>query len=185
MAKNWYILHTFSGHENKVMNAIERIVKSSFPSLVGEIKVPLEDIVEMRSGKKRNVKKKIFPGYILVELDLENDEHDWRKVVGSIKRINGITGFLGTEKNEKPRPISMDDARQILMKMGEIKSSDIIVPKVSFTYGETVKVIDGPFTNFSGVVEDINHEKGKVRVSVEIFGRATPIELDFLQVEKM
>lgn len=185
MSKNWYIIHTFTGHENKVLASIEKLVKVNFPSLVGDVKIPTEDVVEMRGGKKRNIKKKIFPGYILIELDLENQEIDWKQVVSSIRIINGVTGFLGTEKNEKPKPISTEDAKNILLKMGEIKSSEVIIPKVSFTYGETIKVIDGPFANFSGVVEEINQEKGKVRVSVEIFGRATPVELDFLQVEKI
>ena len=185
MSKNWYIIHTFSGYENKVLASIEKLVKANFPSLVGEVKIPTEDVVEMRGGKKRNIKKKIFPGYILIELDLENQDIDWKQVVSAIRIINGVTGFLGTEKNEKPKPISTEDAKNILLKMGEIKSSEIIIPKVSFTYGETIKVIDGPFANFSGVVEEINQEKGKVRVSVEIFGRATPVELDFLQVEKI
>jgi transcriptional antiterminator NusG len=186
MAKNWYIIHTFSGFENKVLTAIEKTVKSKFPSAVGDIKIPMEDVVEMRAGKKRNVKKKIFPGYLLIELDLEHPDYEWKQVVSKIRTINGITGFLGSDnKKEIPRPITTEDAKNILMKMGEIKSSDVIIPKVTFTYGETVKVVDGPFTNFNGVVEEINHEKGKVKVTVEIFGRATPVELDFLQVEKI
>ncbi len=185
MAKNWYIIHTFSGHENKVKNAVEKGIKAKFSSSVGDIKIPVEDVVEMRAGKKRNIKKKIFPGYVLIEMDLENPDIDWKQVVGGIRQINGVTGFLGTEKNEKPRPISNEDAKNILMKMGEIKSSDVIIPKVSFSFGETVKVVDGPFMNFNGTIEDINHEKGKIKVRVEIFGRATPVELDFLQVEKI
>lgn len=185
MAKNWYIIHTFSGHENKVLGAIEKTVKSKFPASVGDIKIPMEDVVEMRSGKKRNVKKKIFPGYLLIELDLDNEECDWKQVISKIRTINGVTGFLGSDKKEMPKPITTEDAKNILMKMGEIKTRDVVVPKVSFTYGETVKVVDGPFSNFNGTVEDINHDKGKVKVTVEIFGRATPVELDFLQVEKI
>jgi transcriptional antiterminator NusG len=185
MSKSWYIIHTFSGYENKVATAIDKTVKTKIPTCVGEIKIPMEDVVEVRSGKKRNMKKKIFPGYLLIELDLESPDHEWKSIVSPIRIINGVTGFLGSDKNEKPRAISKEDAQNILVKMGEIKTSDVIIPKVSFNYGETVKVVDGPFANFNGVVEEINHEKGKVKVTVEIFGRATPVELDFLQVEKI
>ena len=101
MSKSWYIIHTFSGYENKVATAIEKTVKTKIPACVGEIKIPMEDVVEVRSGKKRNVKKKIFPGYLLIELDLENSDHEWKSIVSPIRMINGVTGFLGSDKTEK------------------------------------------------------------------------------------
>lgn len=187
MAKNWYILHIYSGYENKVCNYIEKNLrkKEEISQFIGEIRVPTENIVEMYRGKKRQVKKKFFPGYVLVEMDLPEAPEKWKAVCGSITQIRGVTGFVGTSKNQKPSPIAMEEAKDILQRMGEIKSSDTQVPKVSFVLGETVKVCDGPFNNFNGIIEDINYEKGRVKVLVEIFGRSTPVELDFFQVESL
>ncbi len=186
MAKSWYVLHIYSGYEDKVSNFIERFLKKkTFGQHIGEVKVPTENIVEMHNGKKRQVKKKFFPGYILVEMDLPEAPEGWKEVCGSITEISGVTGFVGAGKNQKPEPISTEEAKNILQKMGEIKTPGTMVPKVSYTLGESIRVVDGPFNNFNGVVEDINFEKGKVKVRVDIFGRSTPVELDFLQVESL
>ncbi|MDH4127800.1 MAG: transcription termination/antitermination protein NusG [Spirochaetota bacterium] len=186
MAKSWYILHIYSGYENKVSAYIEKNVKKKeVGQFIGEIKVPTENIVEMHNGKKRQVKKKFFPGYILVEMDLPSPQEEWKAVCSAITQIQGVTGFVGAGKNQKPAPISTEEAKDILQRMGEIKSPETHVHRVTFSLGESIKVVDGPFTNFNGVVEDINYEKGKVKVRVEIFGRSTPVELDFFQVESL
>lgn len=187
MAKNWYILHIYSGYENKVTAFIEKnLKKKEFGAKIGEVKVPTETIVEMVGGKKKQVKKKIYPGYILIELDLPDVPEQWKEVCGALTTIQGVTGFVGVSgKNQKPEPISTDEAKEILQRMGEIKSPDSMVTKVSYSLGESVKVTEGPFQNFSGVIEDINYEKQKVKVRVEIFGRSTPVELDFMQVESI
>ncbi len=193
MGKNWYVIHIYSGYENKVETGLKKLKEQEgFQEVVGEIKVPQEDAVEMRNGKKRNVKRKFFPGYLLVELDLLDDKDAtpegkkaWREVCANINNLPGVTGFVGATKGKKPRPISNEDASAILHKMGEIKATETVIPKLEFNIGEQVKVVDGPFANFPGVIEGINSEKGKLKVKVEIFGRPTPIELDYLQVEKV
>ncbi len=186
MAKNWYILHIYSGYENKVSSYIEKnLKKKDFGHHIGDVRIPTENIVEMHNGKKRQIKKKFFPGYILIEMDLPDVPEEWKAVCGAITSIQGVTGFVGAGKNQKPSPITTDEAKDILQRMGDIKTTDTLVPKISFTLGESVRVVDGPFSNFNGVVEDINYEKGKVKVRVEIFGRSTPVELDFLQVETL
>ena len=186
MAKSWYILHIYSGQENKVSLYIEKNLKErDFGHYIGEVRVPAEDIVELHNGKKKQVKKKFFPGYVLVEMDLPDERDEWKKVCGAITQIAGVTGFVGGSANEKPTPITTEEAKNILQRMGEIKSSESMMPRVSYSLGESVKVVDGPFNNFNGVIEDINHEKGRVVVRVEIFGRSTPIELEFLQIESI
>ncbi len=186
MAKNWYVLHIYSGYENKVSSYIEKNIKpKEHGQYIGEVKVPTENVVEMANGKKRQVKKKFFPGYILIEMDLPDKGENWKQVCSQLTAIQGVTGFVGTGRNQKPAPISVDEAKNILQRMGEIKSTEAMVPKVSFALGESVKVTDGPFSNFNGVIEDINYEKGKLRVKVEIFGRSTPVEFDFFQVESL
>jgi len=186
MAKHWYILHTYSGYENKVKQGLDRLVRMGQADSVTDIKVPVENVTELRSGKKRQVKKKFFPGYIMVEMDIPEEDQSWKEVASRIKNINGVTGFLGHSRNKRPTPVSDEDMRNVLAKMGEIKTAETKgVVKISFSIGEHVKVIDGPFKTFTGVIEDINHEKGVIRVKVEIFGRATPVELNFLQVEKI
>ncbi len=186
MAKNWYVLHVYSSYENKVASYIEKNVKTKdVGKNIGDVKVPSEDLVEMHNGKKRQIKKKFFPGYILIEMDLPEHKEGWKRVCGSITQIPGVTGFVGATKNQKPSPISTEEAKNILQRMGEIKSTETMVPRVSFVPGESVKVVDGPFMNFNGIIENINYEKGKVKVRVEIFGRSTPVELDFIQVESI
>ncbi len=185
MAKGWYVVHTYSGFENKVHKHLARLIES--PRLqhhLFDAKVPAEDVVEVKDGKKKVTSRKFLPGYILVEMDLEGDA--WMEVCAAVRQIDGVTGFVGATKNRKPQPISSDEARDLLQKAGEIKSGDRpLRPKQSFVIGESVRIIDGPFDSFTGAVEEINEEKAKLRVMVGIFGRSTPVELDFIQVEKV
>lgn len=184
MAKNWYVLHTYSGYENKIERAIRALMEEGrFGQAVSDIKVPSEQVVEVRDGKKRVTNKKFLPGYVLLEMDLP--ELEWKHVLSTIRRINGVTGFVGSSPGAKPQPISQEEARSILQKTGEIKGDRNIRPKESFVEGETVRIVDGPFSTFTGTVEEVNNEKSKIRVTVGIFGRSTPVELDFLQVEKI
>lgn len=176
MALKWYIVHVYSGFENKVKAALEeRISTSNYDHLFDEVVVPTEEIVELVKGKRRTSSRKFYPGYILVRMDL-NDE-TWHIVNDTAK----VTGFLGGRN--KPAPISDDEADTILNRMeaGKLKPQ----PKFYFDEGDDIRVIDGPFTNFNGTVEEVNPEKGKIKVLVSIFGRSTPVELDFVQVTKL
>jgi transcriptional antiterminator NusG len=137
----------------------------------------------VRDGKKRVTNKKFLPGYVLMQMDLPDT--GWKAVLSEIRRINGVTGFVGSSPGSKPHPISQEEARSILQKTGEIKGDRTIKPKESFVVGEKVRIVDGPFNTFTGTVEEVNNERAKLRVMVGIFGRATPVELDFLQVEKI
>jgi transcription termination/antitermination protein NusG len=175
MAKQWYVVHTYSGYENRAKLGLEqRIRELGKEDLFGEILVPSEKIVEVVKGEKRTSSRKFFPGYILVEMEL-NDE-TWYLVKNTPK----VTGFVGGATN--PTPISAEEVAKIIGQMEE----GLVHPKPKFEFskGERVKVIDGPFSNFSGIVEDVNPDKGKLRVLVSIFGRSTPVELEFFQVEK-
>lgn len=185
MAKGWYILHTYSGYEGKIEKTIRSLIENSelSPTVVLDIKVPVEDVVEVKDGKKKFVTKKFLPGYIMIELDLP--DLGWKSTCSVIRRIQGVTGFVGTNSNERPRPISADEAKALLQKAGEIKGEKAPRMKQSFAVGEQVKVVDGPFASFTGTIEDVNLEKSKLRVMVGIFGRATPVEVDLLQVEKI
>ena len=176
MALKWYIVHVYSGFENKVKAALqERITASPHPEKFGEVLVPTEEIVELVKGKRKTSSRKFYPGYILVQLAL--DDETWHIVSDTAK----VTGFLGGRN--KPTPLSDKEAEQIINRMaaGKLKPQ----PKYFFESGDEIRVIDGPFTNFSGTVEEVNQEKGKIKVLVSIFGRATPVELDFVQVQKL
>ncbi len=176
MTLKWYIVHVYSGFENKVKAALEeRIAACLHPEKFGEVLVPTEEIVELVKGKRKTSARKFYPGYILVRIQL--DDETWHIVNDTAK----VTGFLGGR--EKPTPLSDDEADQILNRMaaGKLKPQ----PKYFFESGDDIRVIDGPFTNFNGTVEEVNHEKGKIKVLVSIFGRSTPVELDFVQVQKM
>ena len=184
MAKGWYVVHTYSGFENKVHKHLARLIESSnVQNQLFDAKVPAEEVIEVKDGKKKVTSRKFLPGYILVEMDLEGDM--WMEACAAVRQIQGVTGFVGTTRNRKPQPISSDEARELLQKAGEIKSDRAVRPKESFVIGEIVRIIDGPFDSFTGAVEEINEEKAKVRVMVGIFGRSTPVELDFIQVEKV
>ena len=184
MSKQWYVLHTYSGYENKIEKTIRRLMDDGeLESAVVDVKVPAEQVVEVREGKKKVSMKKFLPGYILLEMDLP--DLGWKQVCSKIRRINGVTGFVGSGAGNKPQPISAEEARAILQKTGEIKGDKGLKPKESFSVGEAVRIIEGPFESFTGTVEEVNLEKGKLRVTVGIFGRSTPVEVDFLQVEKV
>jgi transcriptional antiterminator NusG len=176
LALKWYIIHVYSGFENKVKASLaERISTSQHADKFGEVVVPTEEIVELVKGKRKTSARKFYPGYILVQMDL-NDE-TWHIVNDTAK----VTGFLGGRR--KPTPLSEEEADRILNRMeaGKLKPQ----PKYFFESGDEVRVIDGPFTNFNGTVQEVNPEKGKIKVLVSIFGRSTPVELEFVQVQKL
>ena len=176
MSMRWYVLHAYSGYEKKVKSALEeRIELRGLQDKFGRVLVPSEEIVEMRAGQKRKSERKFFPGYVLVEMDL--DDESWHLV----KETPRVMGFIGG-KADRPAPISEAEAQAILNRVEE--GTDKPRPKTLFEPGEMVRVIDGPFNDFNGVVEDVNYEKSKIQVAVLIFGRSTPVELDFGQVEK-
>ena len=176
MTKRWYVVHAYSGFEKQVMRALlERIELSGFAEKFGEVIVPSEEVVEMRAGKKRRSERKFFPGYVLVEMNLDDDS--WHLV----KETPRVMGFIGG-KADKPAPISEAEANAILQRVQS--GSEHVAPKTVFEPGELVRVVDGPFNDFNGVVEEVNYEKNRLQVAVTIFGRSTPVELDFGQVEK-
>jgi len=184
MAKGWYVLHTYSGYENKIEKTLRKMIQEqNLGEYIFDIKVPSEQVVEVKDGKKKVSTKKFLPGYILLEMDLP--DQGWKPICSAIRRIPGVTGFVGSSPNLKPQPISQEEARMIFQKTGEIKGEKVLKPKQTFSIGETVRIIDGPFDSFTGTIEEVNLEKGKLRVMVGIFGRATPVEVDFLQVEKI
>lgn len=176
MALKWYVVHVYSGFENKVQKSLEdRIASSGCADKFGEVIVPTEQVVELVKGKKKQSSRKFYPGYILVQMEL--DDETWHVVANTAK----VTGFLGGKN--KPAPITDQEADKILERIeaGKLKPQ----PKYSFEVGDEVRVTEGPFATFSGLVENVNHEKGKLRVLVSIFGRSTPVELDFMQVAKL
>ena len=176
MSKRWYVVHAFSGYEKKVQTALrERINFAGMQELFGEVLVPTEEVVEMRAGQKRKSERKFFPGYVLVEMELNDDS--WHLV----KETPRVMGFIGG-KADKPAPITQKEADIILRRIED--SGDAPKPKTLFEPGEMVRVTDGPFNDFNGVVEEVNYEKSRIQVSVLIFGRSTPVELEFGQVEK-
>jgi len=176
MAKRWYVVHAYSGFENKVKNSlIEHVALAGKEDMFGEILVPTEEVVEMREGQKRKSERKFFPGYVLVEMEM-NDE-TWHLV----KDVPKVMGFIGGT-SDRPAPITEREANAILNRVQE--GVDKPKPKTLYEPGEVVRVTDGPFNDFNGVVEEVNYEKSKLRVAVLIFGRSTPVELEFGQVEK-
>lgn len=176
MALRWYVVHAYSGFENHVKRSLqERIERFGMQDRFGEILVPMEEVVEMREGQKRRSERKFFPGYVLVQMDMS--EEAWHLV----KEAPKVLGFIGGS-SDKPAPISDREAEAILQRIQE--GVDKPRPKVLFEPGEVVRVVDGPFNDFNGVVEEVNYEKSRLLVAVQIFGRSTPVELEFSQVEK-
>ncbi len=176
MALQWYVVHAYSNFEHKVKESlIERVRRAGLQERFGEILVPTEEVVEMREGQRRKSERKFFPGYVLVQMEM--DEDTWHLV----KEVPKVLGFIGGS-SDRPAPISDKEAQAILNRVQE--GVDKPRPKILFEPGEVVRVTDGPFNDFSGVVENVNYEKSKVRVAVQILGRLTPVELDFSQVEK-
>jgi len=169
----WYVLHTYSGREAKVRDTIERLIRNSdFQDKFGKVLVATEEVAEMKKGKKTVSKRKLFPSYILVEMEMTNEA--WSLV----ENVPGVTHFVGG--GGKPTPMPKKEVDRIL---GRMEKKEGIIPEVPFTLGEHVRVVDGPFADFTGVVDEINPERGKLKVLVSIFGRETPVELDFLQVK--
>jgi transcriptional antiterminator NusG len=176
MSLKWYVVHVYSGHEQKVKKALEEKIETSrYPEKFGEILIPTENVVELVNGKRKESSRKFYPGYILVRMHLDNET--WHIITSTPK----VTGFLGGKN--KPAPISDREAQNIIEKMQIGK--DKPQPKFYFEPGDDVKVIDGPFSNFNGIVEDVSPDKEKVKVLVSIFGRPTPVELRFIQVTKI
>ncbi len=174
--KRWYVVHAYSGMEKSVMRALaERIVRAGMEEKFGQILVPTEEVVEVKNGQRSVTERRFFPGYVLVEMEMTDDT--WHLV----KSTSKVTGFIGGKSN-KPTPIAQHEVDKIMMQMQE--GVEKPRPKVLYEVGELVRIKDGPFTDFNGNVEEVNYEKSRVRVSVTIFGRATPVELEFGQVEK-
>jgi transcriptional antiterminator NusG len=170
----WFVIHTYSGYENKVKANLEhRIASMDMQDKIFQVVVPVEDEIEVHEGQRRTVQRKVFPGYVLVEMALTDES--WYVV----RNTPGVTGFVGP--SNKPVPLEDDEVEAILKQM----QAETPRLKVSFTRGQSVRIVDGPFAEFIGVVDAVNHEKGKARVMVSFFGRETPLELDFLQVEKL
>lgn len=173
--KKWYVVHTYSGYENKAKKTLEeRIKREKLDDHFGQVLIPTEEVVEMKRGKRRTSKRKFFPGYMLVQMTMT--EATWYLVKSTPK----ITGFVGD--STKPPPVPDNEVARITNQIAE--GADRVIPKVIFEKGDSVRVVDGPFANFNGVVEQVDPEKGKLRVLVSIFGRATPVEMDFVQVDK-
>jgi len=176
MAKRWYVVHAYSGCENRVRQSLtERVERSGLQDKFGEILIPTEEVVEMKEGQKRRSERKFFPGYVLVQMEM--DDETWH----TVKDVPKVLGFIGGT-SDKPAPISDKEAEAILQRVQE--GVEKPRPKVLFEPGEVVRVTDGPFNDFNGVVEEVNYEKSKLRVAVMIFGRSTPVDLDFGQVEQ-
>lgn len=176
MSMRWYVVHAYSQYENSVKKAlVERVARAGLQEKFGDILVPTEEVVEIKDGVKRTTERKFFPGYVLVNMEM--DEDTWHLVKSTPK----VLGFIGGTP-DKPAPISEKEANQILNRVEE--SVEKPKPKTLYEPGESVRVIDGPFADFSGVVEEVNYEKSRLRVAVLIFGRSTPVELEFSQVEK-
>ena len=175
MGKEWYIVHTYSGFEAKVKESLrQRAEAAGMEELIEEVLIPTEDVVEMREGKKTRSKRKFFPGYVLVRMELTDDT--WHVVRNTPK----VTGFVGT--GNRPVPLRDDEVDRIINQVSV--AAEKPKPKLEFRINETVRIIDGPFSNFTGEVEEVNEDRSTLKVMVTIFGRATPVELDFLQVEK-
>lgn len=185
MAKRWYVVHAYSGFEQTVARTLrERIVRNGMEERFGDVLVPTEEVVEMRGGQKRRSERKFFPGYVLVQIETHEDgkskridDESWHLV----KETPKVMGFIGGTA-DRPLPISDKEADTILQRVQE--GTEKPRPKVLFEPGEMVRVVDGPFNDFNGVVEEVNYDKSRLRVAVSIFGRSTPVELEFAQVEK-
>lgn len=174
--KNWYIIHAYSGFENKVAESLRtRAQAFGFADRLGQILIPTEEVIELRNGKKVTSKRLLYPGYVLVEMEM--DDELWH----AVKSTPRVTGFVGG--GTKPVPLTADEVNSVLYR--QASSAERPRPKMTFEKSETVKIVDGPFTNFSGKVDEVNSERNTLRVMVTIFGRSTPVELDFLQVEKI
>ena len=186
MSRCWYILHTYTGYEGKIERSIRTLIEKNEidSNVVLDVRVPVEEIVEIKDGKKKVRNNKFLPGYIMLEMDLP--EIGWKETCLKLYRIQGVTGFVGNvSRNNRPTPITTDEAKNLLMKSGAIKGEKQVHVRQSFNVGDQVKITDGPFASFTGTIKEINVEKEKLSVEVQIFGRPTPVELSYLQAEKV
>ena len=176
MVQRWYVIHVYSGFERKVADSIEeRALKSDLSQEITKVLVPMEEVVEMRRGEKVNAERKFFPGYVLVKMEMSDES--WHLVMETAK----VTGFLGSKG--RPTPISEAEANRIIHQVEE--GIERPKPSITFDIGEQIRVSDGPFASFNGLVEDVDEEKARLKVSVSIFGRSTPVDLEYSQVEKL
>ena len=185
MARSWYIVHVYTGYEQKINRTLSEMIAENKidSSVLIQVKVPTEEVTEVRNNKKHVKNNLLLPGYIMVEMDLP--QIGWKDVCSQIRRIQGVTGFVGTSPSERPRPISGEEAKRMLLAAGELKGEKAVRVKQSYDIGDNVKITEGPFATFSGTVEEVMAERNKLRVNVQIFGRVTPVEVDGLQVEKI
>ena len=181
MSKKWFILHALSGHELKVQkNIASRVQQEEMEDIIGEVLIPSEKVSEVKQGRKTTVNRKFFPGYVLINICLYNESGGFNERAWYfIQNTPGVIGFLG---GDRPVPLSEDEVNSIVYQMEEKKEA--VAPKVMFEPGETVKVTDGPFMNFNGIIEEVDPERGKLKISVAIFGRSAPVELEYWQVER-
>jgi len=189
-AKQWYVLQVLSGGEDKVALNLETLKETYekeelFKEIIGSIKVPIEEVYEVKNGKKKKVKRKIFPGYVLIEIGFPNSLPDAKKVYSDVVSVSGVGTFIGGRKEGLPEPMAQKEVDEILMRMGEKKISHKVAPLISIEVGDKVRVIEGPFKELSGKVESVDSEKNRLRVKIEIFGMPTPVDLEILQVEKI
>jgi transcriptional antiterminator NusG len=174
----WYVLQVYSGHENRVKASIEKLVSQhNLQDRVTQIKIPTMEVAEMKNGKKKVTKKRLMPGYILLEMMMDDD------LQFLVTNLPSVSTFVG--KKSKPDPLSLEEVKNLFNEIGDVPSEEVVTkPRLLFKVGDNLKIVDGPFANFSGVVDEIFPDKGRLRVKVEIFGRSTPVELDYLQVGK-
>jgi transcriptional antiterminator NusG len=185
MASAWYVLQVYSGYEKRLEKKLRGMIDSGEldKSVVQDVKIPTEETTEIRDGKKRTQTKLSLPGYLLIELDLPDNR--WKETCYALRAIDGISGFVGTPPTRKPHPLHAEEARSLLARAGEIKGERVSRAHTAFSTGERVKITDGPFESFTGVIDEVNNDKTKLKVMVGIFGRNTPVEVDFNQVEKV
>lgn len=185
MSRSWYILQSYVGYEGKIERTIKSLLEKGEldSNVLLDVKVPVEEVVEIKDGKKKSRTNKFLPGYILLEMDLP--EIGWKNTCSALRKIQGSGGFVGTDPNTRPRPISNDEAKRILQRSGVIKGEKSVRVRQSFNLGDVVKITDGAFASFSGTIKEINEEKEKLSVEVQIFGRPTPVEVNYLQVERV
>ncbi|EEF84403.1 transcription termination/antitermination protein NusG [Borreliella spielmanii] len=184
MSRAWYVVQTYSQYEKKIEQDIKLLISEGvFSGVVLDVKAPIEKIEEIRNGKKRIRERKIWPGYILVELDLP--EVGWKDIVANIIKVQGVINFVGVSKGQRPIPISDEEVKSVFMLTGEIKANKSIFMLYDFEEGERVRIKGGPFDSFEGLISSIDYERKKLKVSVQIFGRSTPVEVDFQHIEKI
>lgn len=185
MSRSWYILNAYTGYEGKIERTIKSLLEKNEidSNVVLDVRVPLEEVVEIKDGKKRSRMNKFLPGYIMLEMDLP--EANWKETCTKLYKIQGVTGFVGNiSRNDRPVPIRPDEAKNLLQKSGIIKGEKQVHVRQSYSVDDVVKITDGAFASFTGTIKEINVEKEKLKVEVQIFGRSTPVEVNFLQVEK-